>query len=143
MFPVRSSTVSTRSPSGTQIHLARGDQRATVVEVGGGIREYAVADRPVFAPCGETEVAPAFHGAVLVPWPNRLADGRFEYGGRPFQVPITEVDRGTALHGLACWHRWDVVDQTEAAAELALALPRHSFASRTAEPESTRQLCTS
>jgi aldose 1-epimerase len=34
-------------PSGRQAELVHGDQRATVVEVGGGLRDWRVGDRPV------------------------------------------------------------------------------------------------
>ena len=35
------------SPSGEQVELSSGDQRAVVVGVGGGLRVYAAGDRPV------------------------------------------------------------------------------------------------
>jgi aldose 1-epimerase len=36
-----------RAPSGEQVELAFGDQRAVVVEVGGGLRAYSTGGRPV------------------------------------------------------------------------------------------------
>lgn len=109
--------------SGTQITLAHGAQRATIATVGASLREYAVADRDVVVPFPAHEVAPAFHGMVLVPWPNRLTDGTYEFHGRSLQVPLSEPARGTALHGLACWEEWEVAAQSDAAATLALHLP--------------------
>ena len=38
------------APSGLQLEITLGDQRATVVEVGGGIRDYEVAGRAVLDP---------------------------------------------------------------------------------------------
>ena len=121
------------APSGAQYHLARGDHRATITEVGANLRAYAVGGRDVVVPFGEHEIAPAFHGAVLVPWPNRLADGRFAYDGATYQLPITEPERGTALHGLGCWERWTLVTRDAAAVTLELALvpvPGYPFAVR-------------
>lgn len=46
-----------------------------IVEVGGGVREYEVAGRPVLDSYPAGEMCDGAHGAVLVPWPNRLADG--------------------------------------------------------------------
>ena len=40
------------------------------------------------------------HGSPLVPWPNRLADGRYRFDGVDYQVAITEPDKGNAIHGL-------------------------------------------
>ena len=37
-------------PSGEQFEIRHGTQRATIVEVGGGVREYTVGDRPVLDP---------------------------------------------------------------------------------------------
>jgi aldose 1-epimerase len=52
---------------------------------------------------------PDFQGAVLAPWPNRLADGRYEFGGRIHQLPVSEPGRNTALHGLVSWQSWSAV----------------------------------
>ncbi len=90
----------TPSPSGTQHTLRHGDQVAVVAAVGASLREYRVGSRDVVLPYSEDEIAPAFSGAVLAPWPNRLADGLYGYAGGTYQVPITEPDRLNSLHGL-------------------------------------------
>ena len=48
------------SPSGEQIEIARGDQRAVVVEVGGGLRAYSAAGRELldgYPPTGRSPPA--------------------------------------------------------------------------------------
>ena len=65
------------APSGEQFEIAHGDQRATIVEVGGGVREYRVGDRDVLDPYPRDAVCDGAHGAPLIPWPNRLGDGRY------------------------------------------------------------------
>ncbi|CAM5791827.1 Aldose 1-epimerase OS=Cellulomonas persica OX=76861 GN=CPE01_02660 PE=4 SV=1 [Cellulomonas persica] len=92
--------VQTPAPSGTQHVLRHGDQIAVVAAVGASLREYRVGERDVVLPFAEDEIAPAFSGATLAPWPNRLAGGLYGYAGGTYQVPITEPDRLTALHGL-------------------------------------------
>lgn len=109
--------------SGAQFRITHRDHRATITEVGGNVREYAVGGRPVFTPFGEDEVAPAYHGAVLLPWPNRLRDGSYAVDGVTYQVPVNEVERSTALHGLACWQRWTLVERTDSSVTLGLHLP--------------------
>ena len=103
MGPVNSpldDVVQTFAPSGAQHVLRHGEQYAVVAAVGASLREYRVGARDVVLPFAEDEIAPAFSGATLAPWPNRLADGLYGYAGGTYQVPITEPDRLTALHGL-------------------------------------------
>jgi aldose 1-epimerase len=109
-------------PSGLQFRLAFDDQVATVVEVGAAVREFRVGDRDVFQSYAESTFSTGFHGAVLVPWPNRLADGRYEFDGEHYQLPITEPARMTSLHGLSPWRSWSVVEQAPERVVLNLAL---------------------
>ena len=69
------------APSGEQFEIAYGQQRATIVEVGAGIREYAVGERAVLDPYPLQAPCDGAHGAPLIPWPNRLADGRYSFDG--------------------------------------------------------------
>ena len=101
-------------PSGAQYRIGHGNQRATVVEVGAAVREYRDGDREIFQSYPERDVSWAFHGSVLLPWPNRLRDGRYEFDGEPHQVPLSEPSRHNALHGLAAWRSWTLVEQEPA-----------------------------
>jgi len=47
----------------------------------------------------------------LIPWPNRLADGRYVFAGEEHQTPLTEPDRRNAIHGLTRWMNWRAVQQ--------------------------------
>lgn len=47
-----------------------------------------------------------FAGRVLAPWPNRLRDGRYRFRGNEYRLPVTEPERGTALHGLVLDASW-------------------------------------
>ncbi|MFB9956467.1 aldose 1-epimerase family protein [Cellulomonas denverensis] len=105
-------------PSGQQYTLVLGDQRAVIAEVGASVREYAVGGRDVVLPFAPESIAPAFSGAVLAPWPNRLADGQYTWLGVEHQVALTEPDRGNALHGLVAQVRWTAVQTGEAAVTL-------------------------
>lgn len=115
--------------SGNQLRIAAAGHEAVITDVGAKVRSYRVDGRDVFTAFGEDEVAPAGHGAVLAPWPNRLRDGRYEFDGHEYQVDISEPPTGTALHGLAMWQRWTVVPvedadhRAAAAVTLELRLP--------------------
>ncbi|HEY5286745.1 MAG TPA: aldose 1-epimerase family protein [Solirubrobacteraceae bacterium] len=101
----------TRAPSGEQFEIAYGEQRATIVEVGGGIREYKVAGTPVLHPYEVGEMCDGAHGAVLLPWPNRLAEGRYEFEGEQHQLALTEPTMRNAIHGLLRWRSWWAVER--------------------------------
>jgi aldose 1-epimerase len=99
--------------SGKQVEIRHAGQRATIVEVGGGLREYLVDDQPVLDGYPADEMASGGRGQILLPWPNRLADGQYEFDGQSLQVSVDEQATRTATHGLARWANWTV----EAAAE--------------------------
>ena len=96
------------SPSGEQIEIVHGDQRAVVVEVGGGLRTYAAAGRELLDGYAADEQCPSGRGQVLIPWPNRLEDGAYEFDGRRHQAPLDELEAQNAIHGLVRWAGWRV-----------------------------------
>jgi aldose 1-epimerase len=98
-------------PSGEQIEIAHGDQRAVVVEVGGGLRAYSVAGRDVLDGYADDEVCPSGRGQVLMPWPNRIEDGVYEFNGVCHQLAIDEPEKNNAIHGLVRWAGWTVVER--------------------------------
>ena len=98
-------------PSGAQFEIAAGSGRATIVEVGGGIRSYEDGGRAVLEPYGLADICDGGHGAVLVPWPNRLAEGRYSFQGVEHRLALTEPARGNAIHGLGRWRAWRALEQ--------------------------------
>ncbi len=108
--------------SGDQVTLAAGHVRLTVVTVGGGMRELTHRGDPVLDGYGADEVAPGGAGQPLIPWPNRIADGRYEFAGRAYQLPLTEPSKLNAIHGLTRWMPWSVLRHDESSALLGLVL---------------------
>jgi aldose 1-epimerase len=96
--------------SGKQFAISAGDQRATIVEVGGGIREYRAGDRDVLQPYPAGQMCDGAHGAPLIPWPNRLADGRYRFDGTDYQTALTEPGKHNAIHGFLHWRPWQPVE---------------------------------
>lgn len=47
---------------------------------------------------------------LLFPFPNRIANGRFTFGGQQYTLPITEPERGHAIHGLVLDKPWQVLE---------------------------------
>jgi aldose 1-epimerase len=109
-------------PSGEQFEIQAAGQRATLVEVGGGIREYEVDGRPVVEPYAIDRMRDGAHGTPLIPWPNRLADGHYVFDGEEHQVALTEPDKHNAIHGFLLWRPWQVADRDSAWIVLATRL---------------------
>lgn len=89
--------------SGRQHTLQHGPYRATIASVGASLRSLTHEGRDLVVPFDADEVRPAYRGAILAPWPNRVVNGQYTFGGTTHQLPLTEPDRGHALHGLAGW----------------------------------------
>jgi aldose 1-epimerase len=97
------------APSGRQIELTCGDQRAVVTSVGAGLRAYSAGDRDVVAGYGSHEMSPGGRGQLLIPFPNRVQEGRYEFGGRSHQLALNEPKAGNAIHGFTRWTEWMLV----------------------------------
>jgi aldose 1-epimerase len=97
--------------SGTQHALRAGDYEAVIASVGATLRSLTYRGRDLVVPFEADEVRPAHRGATLAPWPNRIVDGKYSFGGRDFQLGLTEPARGHALHGLATWLDFEAVDK--------------------------------
>lgn len=113
--------------------LQHGAQRATVTARGGAIRTYTVNGSEVIDGFAQDELPPAFNGAVLAPWPNRVRDGAWHWQGAGLQLPITERSTHTALHGLLLWSEWRPLAATASSVRLAcrvLPQPGYPFALR-------------
>ena len=105
-------------PSGRQCVLVHGDQQAVVVEVGAGLRSYRARGRELLDGYAEDEMATSARGQPLVPWPNRLRDGRYTWDGQEHQLPLSEPEARTAIHGLVRWAPWTTARQTTREVEL-------------------------
>ena len=97
--------------SGVQHALRAGDYEAVIASVGGTLRSLTYKGRDLVVPFDADEVRPAHRGALLAPWPNRVVDGKYTFGGDEKQLPLTEPARGHALHGLAAWLDFEAVDK--------------------------------
>lgn len=97
--------------TGEQFCIEAGNYRATVVEVGAGLRELWHGEHAVTAAYPADLLTPRCCGCVLVPWPNRIRDGQYSFAGVDYQLPLTEPLLHNASHGLARWARWSAVQR--------------------------------
>ncbi len=78
---------------------------------------------PLIDGFGANQWSPSGRGQVLAPWPNRLADGRYEFNGIRAQAALDEPERRNAIHGLVRWLPWTL--QTRHQNQLSLRLQLH------------------
>jgi aldose 1-epimerase len=115
----------TVAPTGRQLALQVGAARAVVVELGGALRSLSVGGRDLVQGYDETEPVTGGRGQHCAPWPNRVRDGSWSWRGQDLQLPVNEVSRGTAIHGLVRWQPWEVLEHTADTARLrTLVLPQ-------------------
>jgi aldose 1-epimerase len=89
-----------------QVEISVADQLVGVDLVGGGIRSYSVGGRELLDGYSLGEASTSGRGQVLIPWPNRLEDGAYEFDGLRHELPLTEPEQGNAIHGLVRQESW-------------------------------------
>ena len=110
------------SPTGEQYVIASHGYRAVVTQTG-VLRQLRHDGRDLVDGFADDAVPAAGRGQLLVPWPNRIRDGRYAFGGTTHQLALTEPKRGNASHGLVRWVSWSLVRHDPAVVELRYFLP--------------------
>jgi len=109
-------------PTGEQIAIAHGDQRAVVAEVGATLRTYVTGGVPVIEGFAADERATGGRGQVLFPWPNRLGEGSWSFSGRSAQPQIDSSASGTSNHGLVRYRPFHIDSFNQNRCSLSLLL---------------------
>jgi len=110
------------SPSGRSLFLSHDGYEAELVEVGAGLRALRHDGYDVVAGYARDEMCSAGRGQLLIPWPNRIRDGRYEFEGVTLQLALTEPAARNAIHGLNRWVNWSLLDHSAASAIWGLEL---------------------
>ncbi|MFE0729478.1 aldose 1-epimerase family protein [Streptomyces antibioticus] len=110
------------SRTGRQLTLRHGSHEVVVVELGAALRSYTAGGRAVIDGFAAQDRITGGRGQILVPWPNRIRDGRYRWDGQELRLPLTEPAAGNALHGLLRWVAWRVVEESDSRAVLDVRL---------------------
>jgi aldose 1-epimerase len=108
--------------TGAQHEIAAGEYRATVTELGAGLRQLSYRGQPVIREYAADDMPPAGAGQLLAPWPNRVDGGRYTFGGTAYQLNLSEPAAGNAIHGLTRFANWALARGTDDEAELGHVL---------------------
>lgn len=114
------------APSGQQAEIVYEDSSAVITEVGAGLREYRVGAQAIVDGYGADVMASRGRGQLLLPWPNRIADGRYTFAGTTHQLPVNEVALHNASHGLTRWLTWDLTPLAPEALRASVVLRAQS-----------------
>jgi len=101
-----------------QISLTSGDWGATISSVGASLRQLHWRGLELCPPAPSANEPERFQGAVIAPWANRIADGRYSFDGENYQLEITEPDRDNSLHGFSGVQAWEVVAEDDSSVSL-------------------------
>lgn len=108
-----------RQPASGERHsLVADGYRAEIAGVGATLRSLRFAGRDLIAPFDAARMRPAMSGALLAPWPNRTADGRYAFHGVSHQLAVNEIATGNAAHGLVAWLDFEPVSISDTAVAL-------------------------
>jgi aldose 1-epimerase len=107
---------------GGYLLLEHGELRLSVDAArGGAIRAFNWRDRSIFRPPPRGAADDAFELACfpMVPYANRIVDGRFRFGTRDVQLQRNRQDEPHPLHGQGWRAPWRVLDASTSAVTLA------------------------
>ena len=99
------------APTGEQYEISSGKHRAVVAEVGAALRSFTFDGRDLVHGFDVMETIKGGRGQNLIPWPNRIRDGRYTFNGVTQQLALTEPARHNASHGLARYVPWVLVER--------------------------------
>ncbi|MDN4643098.1 aldose 1-epimerase family protein [Arthrobacter sp. PsM3] len=118
-----------------QAILGGRSQRAVVTEIAASLRALEIDGVALLQDYPAESGPPSCAGWVLVPWPNRVAGGKWTHDGASQQLEITEPGNGNALHGLLSGASYTVANRSPDSITLAAdvtAAPGYPFELATA-----------
>jgi aldose 1-epimerase len=107
--------------TGAQHTIRAGDYEAAITELGAGLRELTYRGRKLITGYQPDELPPGGAGQLLLPWPNRVDGGRYDFGGASYQLDLSEPAHCNAIHGLTRWANWEAAGPDLAASQITLS----------------------
>ncbi|MFC7340075.1 aldose 1-epimerase family protein [Saccharopolyspora griseoalba] len=108
---------------GRLYEIGVGRNRAVIAGVAATLLSWTVDGEEMLLTHSPDEVGEGYRGKTILPWPNRIGQGAYDFEGQELQVPINEPDREAALHGLMSFVEWQPVRRTPGSVVLSYVLP--------------------
>jgi len=121
--------------SDTEILLSFDSQRAVVSPWGASLRRYFIAETNGH----ETDIVWGYSGGahkkggqgdVLIPFPGRVAEGRYSFDGQTFQLERNDKEGPNAIHGFVRTLPWKVREVQSSRATFDIALDAETYGRR-------------
>lgn len=94
----------------------------TIAQVAAALRAFVVDGIDIVPRYADGAIPSMGSGIVMVPWPNRVADGQWVTDGVTRQLDISEVDKGNALHGLLRYTAYSVLERDASSVTLGATI---------------------
>ncbi len=100
-----------------------GEDRAVIRPAEGGrLEELVLGGVKVIGDPHPRAYTDSYAAAILFPFANRVADGRYTFEGASYQLSINETGRGHALHGLVYDREFRVISSEDREEEKSVTL---------------------
>ena len=120
----------------TKIKIENSDTReyiSIIPEFGGNVNEIALAKEGKIYSILNGYETPAeiikhdyFKSAKLIPFPNRIEDGKYSFNGKDYQLPINKPDENHAIHGFV-WNKKLTLQKKEIRDKYASVQFKHTY----------------
>ena len=95
----------------TELTLTHGPYQLTVSPYGASLRGLTHHGRPLITGYHGQAGKVGGQGDVLIPFPGRVAGGRYTFEGQTYQMPLNDKESPSAIHGFLRTQMWDVEAQ--------------------------------
>lgn len=95
---------------GRLYELESGGQRLVIAGVAATVLSWQVDGTEMLLTHSPDELGEGWQGKTILPWANRIDQGRYTFDGEELQVPLNEPDKQAALHGLMGFVEWTPVE---------------------------------
>ncbi len=112
----------------TEITLTRGSMRLVCAPYGASLRGLTRNGLPVVTGYTGAENKVGGQGDVLVPFPGRVRDGRYEFGGQTYQMERNDKETPSAIHGFLRHVVWETAAQDSESVTFQAAFGKDDYA---------------
>lgn len=96
---------------------------AEICSIGATVNQFKVNGRELLLSSPLDSPMIDYRGATIAPWPNRIKDAKYIFELNTFQLPINEIERNNALHGLISFAPFEIIDLAINSVRLELKSP--------------------